>query len=62
MFGFILVIPLTLTFLDSDKGIGVEYLDYLIFNIINNSYDLNPLLIIVSLISFFYCKNFAYFF
>ena len=28
---------------DSDKGIGVEYLDYLIFNIINNSYDLNHL-------------------
>ena len=54
MFGFIMVIPLTLTFLDSDKGIGVEYLDYLIFNIINNSYDLNPLLIIVSLISFFF--------
>ena len=54
MFGFIMVIPLTLTFLDSDKGIGVEYLDYLIFNILNNSYDLNPLLIIVSLISFFF--------
>ena len=47
MFGFIMVIPLTLAFLDSDKGIGVEYIDYLIFNILNNTYEINPLFIII---------------
>ena len=54
MFGFIMVIPLTLAFLDSEKGIGVEYLDYLIFNILNNPYQINPLFIIIFLISFFF--------
>ncbi len=54
MFGFIMVIPLTLTFLNNETGIGVKFIDFIVHEILNNPFDIEPLVLIVSLISVFF--------
>jgi ATP-binding cassette, subfamily B, bacterial PglK len=52
MFGLVMVIPLTLTLLDGNNtGIGVEYLDKIIVQLINNGLNMDPLLLIIIIIT-----------
>ena len=54
MFGLVMVIPLTLTFLEGEKAINVQFLDSIVDFINTNTFGLEPLVLIIAIISFIF--------
>ena len=51
MFGLVMVIPLTLTFLEGEKALDVQFLDVIVDLIINNAFGFEPLVLILAIIA-----------